>query len=319
MIIKTDDPALLKEILETQRKSIASEITSAEIMRSGRALSRDNEAIILFPKPGTKAAHGKFMLADNSWWGDQQLIPSLQAINRGHVFNPVVNEHGLILALQRAITRPENSFIIPINVNVIEGELNAGEANHWVGLRLVRNADDRRFNVDYVDPMGRPINGRVRDLITGTLGDNLVGIAEPFTGRAIQAAQLIEHVEAEERIVEFIGNINDCGPMLVYAMDDPVKRGNLPNIPLTGRESRELGQSIRRHFAGIINTAVVVPEVTTEPRLETNIEREELINRAKEIGRNIKKPRISNTSEKKANTGAHNAKDNKRDGDGLGM
>ncbi len=286
MIIKTDDPALLKTVLEAQSKSKASEISSAEMMKSGRKSSamgsRSKDGIGLFPKPGTKGAQGKFKQVDNSWWGDQQLIPALQHINIGHVLDPVVNETGLELGLREAMRRTENSFIIPMNVNVVEAAISERDANHWVGLRLVRNADDGRFNVDYVDPMGRAINGRVRDLITETLGANLAAaIAEPLAGRAIQAVQKIEHGVAEERIIQFIGNTNDCGPMLVYAMDRPENRGALLDRALTGGESRILGQNIRNHFAGVISAAAV-PEVIIGSELESSV-----INAAREIGRSI--------------------------------
>lgn len=133
-------------------------------------------------------------------------------------------------------------LIIPLNVNALNGQLSE-DTNHWVGLYITHNSNGGII-FSYIDPMGRPINSNLQATIEQTLSASFASVQmeQPLLNRSIQFVRQISEVELD-------GNINDCGPMLVYAMAC-ASRSTLENLPTINSQvqSDSFGAFLRDSF-----------------------------------------------------------------------
>jgi hypothetical protein len=277
MIIKTDNPVALREILAKLRGE--AEIISIQVGKPTLGVGKMQAQIPLFPKPGTKRKEPP--IVDTSWWGEEQLVPALrQVASACKILTPVVDADGLRIQLDQVIHGEEGGFIIPMNVNVIAGELGSRQANHWVGLHIVKQQEG--IVVNYVDPMGRVINDQVQNTVMSILDTHEINC--PLSGRAIQKVE--ESRDASGKIVEVTGNINDCGPMLVCAMDCIIHPDKpLPEV-MDMAASKALGQHIRR----VLVDRGIAPKVTQEGIAKSLVERVKKIRESVDTGTLIPTP-----------------------------
>ena len=135
------------------------------------------------------------------------------------------------------LIRQQKQHIIPLNVSALTGELGT-DTNHWIGLHIFINRSNNSVTVKYIDPMGHAINSKVQAIIEQ--GFSVVQIEQPLLNNGIQYVQ-------QKSVIELFGNINDCGPMLVYIMTcltrvvDPIKISS-------HAESVSLGNFLRSSF-----------------------------------------------------------------------
>ena len=135
----------------------------------------------------------------------------------------------------------KSQHIIPLNVSALTGELGANN-NHWVGLHIFINSSNNSVTVKYIDPMGRAISYQIQSIIKQQLEKNFTSVIidQPLLNNGIQYVQQTSDIELS-------GNIDDCGPMLIYIMTcltrivDPIKISSYT-------ESVSLGNYLRDSF-----------------------------------------------------------------------
>lgn len=294
IIVKTDDPSFLRELLDKQNQVEMGGITSASIRKRTGPLSeqqvQQDEGIQLFQKPGTDVPPPK-QVNNNPWWGDQQIVPALQTIPNHEVINPISTEVGLEIKLNELKGDPNHdNFTIPLNVNAINGDLGINQ-NHWVGLRIVKDKINDKFKVEYVDPMGYPISDKVQTIVEAALGKEKINYSEPLTGKAIQYTKRINEGKDDlgNDVISLNGNTDDCGPMLTFAMKRLSDNQPLPDKPLGREESRACGREIRQHFSHICRNIQNVKEQAKTIGTDLKMKQEE------------KKQQVDTTTVKKGN------------------
>ncbi len=181
----------------------------------------------------------------SEWYDDQKLGELLDryiasGVNHVMVSHALNSNEQLITYLKGIpdlVSRGKTQHIIPLNVNVLTGELEAN-TNHWVGLWVIAGSNSIELN--YVDPMGNPINTNLKPLLKEQLKE--VKINEPLSGKGIQYAK----PDNSSMVLE--GNTDDCGPMLVYALAC-LTRADYNLIKISDvHESKSLGSYLRDSF-----------------------------------------------------------------------
>ncbi len=86
----------------------------------------------------------------------QHYNPSQYNVEQGIVSNIEELNHALTVQGNRIQDR-----IILLHVNALSSGFSEGENNHYVGLRINRQ-DNERYRVQYIDPMGGGINHNLR-------------------------------------------------------------------------------------------------------------------------------------------------------------
>ena len=132
----------------------------------------------------------------------------------------------------------KSQHIIPLNVSALTGELGAN-TNHWVGLHIFINSISNSVTVKYIDPMGRAISNQIQSIIKQQLVSfSAIKIEHHLLDNSIQYVQ-------QKSTIELSGNIDDCGPMLVYIMTcltclvDPIKISSHAESVLLGNFLRD--------------------------------------------------------------------------------
>lgn len=309
MIVKTDNPTLLKQMISEMSVSQEPVILSVAVRTRGQQSEEQTHGkhgIKLFTKPGTQKEPPQPIIPDRSWWGEEQIIPALQRYTDSYVTGAVVSTENLDFALNDASHNLAEfgSALVPLNVNVITRELNQ-EANHWVGLQVLGR--DSAISVNYIDPMGQPISEQVRQQILSTFGSETI-INEPLQDKAIQNAKIVpmDGPPTEAPVFVCQGNDYDCGPMLTHAMIYLARDLPLPNRPLTSLESEQLGQEIRQQITGKGRQTEQAVERTT---------RDYAVKQAKAIGTQIQK---ETKAKKGTSTTAASTINRQRSGEGSG-
>ena len=236
----TIDRGLTKDIL-SKRLRVAPNKEVAESKSKKQKTSEDenelrhsNEEKKVNPKDSSKHA------GDSHWYSDLEVFHLLRVVanNIDQVYRPVSGWNELRYALREFVSSSDqNNIIIPMNVNA--GDQSFTRVNHWTGLYIRR--EDDSYSVEYIDPIGAHINIVTALTILTELGAN-VNFSQPMLEGGIQDA----------------GNVNDCGPFLVYLMGLSTHGSNIASLRsnIEGEDSdtlHSLGQNLRAHFADSIN------------------------------------------------------------------
>ncbi|MEM6339253.1 MAG: hypothetical protein AAF673_04955, partial [Pseudomonadota bacterium] len=198
MIIKTDNPTLLRQMVLEMGKSQKPIILDAKIKQIGAPSSQrrsteklDQSTIQLFQKPGTKAKPPQQITPDRSWWSEKEIIPALQKYTKNAYVTISASSSKSLDKILDDVTlnvAQYKSVLIPLNVNVITRELN-NKTNHWVGLQVFGN--NSAISVNYIDPMGQQMSQQIRQQILNKFGYETV-INQPLLGKAIQNAKIVK-------------------------------------------------------------------------------------------------------------------------------
>lgn len=114
--------------------------------------------------------------------------------------------------LAKALSSNKAQIIITLHVNALTGDLD-DNTNHWVALYINPNYSSNEILVKYVNTMGFPISPEVKNIIQKSLPEpSTLSINQPFLDKPVQYAK------KSSNGIEIIGNTDDCGPMLVYAL-----------------------------------------------------------------------------------------------------
>jgi energy-coupling factor transporter ATP-binding protein EcfA2 len=127
-----------------------------------------------------------------------------------------------------------NSFIIPLNVNVSTGNFEG--QNHWVGLYITKEQDSA-YKIKYYNPTGDKINNEIEQQLYHLLNFPIESI-----GIVLQLGTEVLHAP---EIHEFQGNINDCGPFLVYGLTCISQGKEICGVN-DFEGSKQLGQKLRK-------------------------------------------------------------------------
>jgi hypothetical protein len=141
-----------------------------------------------------------------------------------------------------SLQTPKQIAFIPLNVSALTGEPGIN-TNHWVGLYVFTDGSDNLVTVAYIDPMGHAINNQIQHLIEQQLGQSFtsVKIEQPLLGNGIQYVSQVSEIE-------LFGNLDDCGPMLIYAAT--CLSHSVTPIKINGKiASDTLGNFLRKSFA----------------------------------------------------------------------
>jgi Ran GTPase-activating protein (RanGAP) involved in mRNA processing and transport len=196
-----------------------------------KAKSREDEE-----KSETKADISVNTL-DTTWYDFLSIKDGLikKSIPGDNILKPAQSEAELEVILNQ-INMPDYAYIIPLNVNAIDGSFSA--TNHWVGFYICTGADTKITTVKYLNPIGQKINPQLLEFIcqrTGVMPDDLT------EGKGVQFAYF-----KDAETLELKGNCNDCGPMLVQLFYELSTSGKILTCSLNEQESINFGQRCRK-------------------------------------------------------------------------
>ena len=157
-----------------------------------------------------------------------------------NVINTRSNESELIAALEELKNdRERNIHLLPLHVNVLDRNFQAGSNNHFVGLMITRNLESNNYEARYIDPMGRAIHLDIGNILRNNLDVNDI----TNDNRRLQYANI--EIVGDAEVVN--GNNNDCGPMLIHLLTAASHGLDLP-ISQNEEQSRAIGVSLRERF-----------------------------------------------------------------------
>jgi len=197
------------------------------------------------------------------WYSYEKLSSIMQTyVPNLEVVMPSLTMQGLKAQLNQVTEN--GKYFIPLNINCLTQNFEEGKNNHWAGLYLVIS-NDSITEITYLDPMGKAINPTLAFTISTYLETDDIG--QPLLNQPIQRVDQNKHLM-------LVGNTDDCGPMLAYALGCYVY--NLPTAKIyTKTESYLLGSSLRKAFKKELSFQEVYEQ--TKKSLNTlSIYREEL-------------------------------------------
>lgn len=176
----------------------------------------------------------------NNWYSDGKLLKLLQYYTENINVSPCLSkEEELSSKLIELYKEGKGQFIIPLNVNALTGEL-GGNTNHWVGLYITIGSYSE-IKINYIDPIGRPIDPKIKEMIQTECKSSVV--EQPLLNQGIQYTQQVSEIELS-------GNIDDCGPFLIYCLACINRKLSLPPKIISQTESDSLGLFLRESFDG---------------------------------------------------------------------
>jgi len=182
-----------------------------------------------------------------------------------NVLNPAQSEEELEVILNQ-INIPNHAYIIPLNVNAIDGSFSA--TNHWVGLYVTTDEAASIDAIKYINPIGQPIN---QQLVLKLLIQTGVYTKDLTEGKGVQFA----FCSNEFGIAKLEGNDYDCGPMLVQLFYELTTYRKILSHSFGEQKSIEFGQKCRNEQrcdegnelnegAFLINSAVTAQNLKIE-------------------------------------------------------
>jgi hypothetical protein len=173
---------------------------------------------------------------DTTWYDYLAIKDSLmkKGTQVGNILKAAQSEEELEDILNQ-INMPNHAYIIPLNVNAIDGSFSA--TNHWVGLYVTTDETTNITSIKYINPIGQRIN---QQLALKLLVQTNVGAKDLTEGKGVQFAY------SKEFVPELKGNNNDCGPMLVQLFYELSTYGEILTCSLNKQESLEFGQECRK-------------------------------------------------------------------------
>lgn len=176
-------------------------------------------------------------LNDTEWWDEKQVLQALdQHCSRDvvQIMDFVTTHESLKIILNNLKdNHSTHQFLIPLHQNVLTGELDITQANHWTALHIIRDIKGEGYTVNFIDPKGNNINHEVQNIINGD----------------INLREGIKHIFSKDSAIQHAENDHDCGPMLVYSAATVVKGGDFPDTKaLTEEHSNQFGQYLRENL-----------------------------------------------------------------------
>ncbi|MEY4463536.1 MAG: hypothetical protein RLZZ81_507, partial [Pseudomonadota bacterium] len=152
----------------------------------------------------------------------------------------------------RVLGKPNIKLAIPFNVHTLDKsfldteESKAKEEKavlHWVGLYVETDEMGKTIKLNYIDPMGHPINPKIKNSIEELLG---VEVHQPTLDKAIQYVEI-----SNEKVI--VGNDYDCGIFIAYLLAIAANNESFPEKIENLKLSEEKGQELRKLLLSTIN------------------------------------------------------------------
>jgi tetratricopeptide (TPR) repeat protein len=165
------------------------------------------------------------------------------------VYDIASSIEALKVQLERIKENPIGKRLIVLHVSALDRGYE-GVRNHYVGLVIERGVGAGGiYQVRYIDPMGRYIDGRIQAIITDKLG---IGDIDCYRGR-LQYAEEVS--TGGVRSFKEGHNDYDCGPILIYLLTKAIYTEELPSLANLEegagvRESIRIGKELRDIFLG---------------------------------------------------------------------
>ena len=152
----------------------------------------------------------------------------------------------------------DSGGVIVINVNAISGDIGTPNSNHWVGLKIYG-----KDKVIYVDPLGTEMHNNILTSLTnrGYSSKNIVHVFVKNKRMQHAETEILQGANEEVSILE--GNTTDCGPFVIFAINELNKNDTnkgieelkewAANIQDTAL-SKEAGNNIRNNHVKILET-----------------------------------------------------------------
>jgi|GEM_PF-5888778 len=179
---------------------------------------------------------------DKEWYTYELIVEGLKkkGIPVDNLLLPVSDDDGLTILFRQNIKDSNCTYMVPLNVHPIEGNL--GSTSHWVGLYITTGENATIASIKYINPIGQAINQqlalKIFDLTTVETDDLTIGKGTQWA------------FSKESEVPELEGNDYDCGPMLVQLFYELVKHGKILTPSLGEQESVEFGQKCRKEQRG---------------------------------------------------------------------
>jgi ankyrin repeat protein len=175
------------------------------------------------------------MKAQNNWYGPDQISSLIKSYAPN--VTPLMPVSALLgLTKQLGQIQQNGQYFIPLNINCLSQNFEEGKNNHWAGLYIKK--DTYQTSVLYLDPMGKPMNSKLESQIKDKLTTDSIG--QPLLNSPIQYIK--------DKGIELSGNIDDCGPILVYCIVSLANSKNMRHSIKSLEQSISFGQFLRESF-----------------------------------------------------------------------